>query len=328
MISTDYLDQICPLPPLPGALPRVVVGRDAPRYGVSKRSAERHASTGRWRRLLPGVYLTVPGAPTELDRWVAALLFAGAGGTLSGAAALRVVGVRGIAVPSRLLVLVPPPNRKESIGFVQVRRTLRPVELAAVPGPRCAAPARAVADLCLTLSRLDDARAAVGKVVQQGHATVEDIGLELAAGPRQHSRNLRMALEEVGWGAESAPEARALRLLKSAGVAGFIPNVWLQLLDGSWRRVDAYWPRLRFSLEMDGKEWHFRVDRWAKGLSRDVALAKIGVYGVHRPPSALRDEAGFIADVLALLAARERDLRMGLGEEGAGSEGPRWGLSR
>jgi len=328
MVSIDRLDEVCPLPPLPGQLSRVILGRQAPGFGISKRSQERWAASGRWCRLLPGVYLTIPPPPTELDRWIAALLFAGDGAALSAAAALRIIGVRGIAAPSRLLVLVPPANRKESIGFVQVRRTFRTVEVAQVHGPRSAVPARAVADLCLPLRRLDDVRAAVAKVVQQGHATVEEIGVELTAGPRRGSRNLRLALEEVGWGAESAPEARALRLLRSAGITDFIPNVWLQLRDGSWRRTDAYWPRLRFSLEMDGKEWHFSGEHWVRGLARDLALAKIGVYGVHVPPSALYDAVGFIADVRALLAAREADLRLGLDGGIAGITSPRWTAQR
>src|SRR3954452_11179203 len=261
MVLNDYLDRVCPLPPLPGSLPRIITRSQAAAFGISIRTLQRYVAQGRWRRLLPGVYLTLPVAPSELDRWVAALLFAD-DGALSGASALRAIGVRGIAIPDRTLVLVPPPNRKESTAWVQIRRTFRPIEIVGWHGPRCVEPARAVADHCLGLRRVDDARAAVAKVVQQGRSTVEQIGAELEAGPRQGSRNLRLALEEVGWGAESAPEARALRLLRSAGIADFVPNAWLQLRDGSWRRVDAYWPRLRFSLEMDGKEWHFTGQLW------------------------------------------------------------------
>jgi len=103
-----------------------------------------------------------------------------------------------------------------------------------------------------------------------------------------------------------------------------VPSAWLRLPDGTWRRVDAYWPHLRFSLEMDGKQWHFNGQQWVQGLDRDVDLAKIGVYGVHRPPSALRNATRFIADVRALLAAREADLRLGLDQGAAGITSPHW----
>jgi hypothetical protein len=328
MVSTDYLDRVSPLPPLPGSLPRVISRHQAAAFGISLRTLQRYVAAGRWRRLLPATYLTVSSRPTELDRWVAALLFAGEGAAVSSAGALRAVGVRGIAQPERVLVLVPPQNRKESNAWVTVRRTCRPIEVTQWHGPRCVQAARAVADYCLTLERLDDARAAVAKVVQQGHGTVAEIGAELEAGPRRGSHNLRLALEEVGWGAESAPEARALRLLRRAGIRDFVANAWLQLGDGSWRRVDAYWPHLRFSLEMDGKEWHFTGKLWVKGLERDVALAKIGVYGVHRPPSALYDAAGFVADVRDLIAARQADLRLGLGPDVADATTPRWVTQR
>lgn len=324
MVLNEYLDRVCPLPPLPGSLPRVITRRQARMFGISIRTLQRYVAEGRWQRLLPGVYLTTSTNPTELDQWVAALLFAGDDAALSGAAALRATGVRGIGRPAGVLVLVPPPNRKESNGWVSVRRTFRPIEVAQWHGPRRVEPARAVADHCLALPSRDDVRAAVANVVQQGHATVAEIGAELEAGPRRRSRNLRLALEEVGWGAESAPEAKALRLLRAAGIDGFVPNAWLQLRDGSWRRVDAYWPRLRFSLEMDGKAWHFTGREWVKGLDRDVALAQIGVYGVHRPPSALYDEAGFVADVRILLAARQADLELGLIEGATGASSPRW----
>jgi hypothetical protein len=49
---------------------------------------------GRWQQMLPGVYLTVSGTPTRDQRDVAALLYAGPGGTLTGAAALVRHGFR------------------------------------------------------------------------------------------------------------------------------------------------------------------------------------------------------------------------------------------
>jgi very-short-patch-repair endonuclease len=292
-------------------LPRVVTRTQALALGYSRRAIEHRLATGRWRRLLPAVYLTVDTLTTT-DRINAALAFAGEGAALSGLAALRCSDVRGIAMPDRLLVLVPPPNRRRSAGWVQIRRTFRPINVVEWYGPRRVEVARAAADAALAMTRLDDVRALVAKVIQQQHCTLAELGTELAEGPRNGSGFLRQAMAEVGWGAESAPEARAARILRRAGITGWRQNYWIKLRDGRWRKVDFYWPRLRAALEIDGKQYHFRQGKWEKTLDRDVDLAKVSVAVIHRPPSALSDEAAFANDVRGWLLGRERDLHLGI----------------
>ena len=116
-------------------LPRVLTRAEAFARGYSRRAIDHRLATQRWRRLLPAVYLTVDTA-TERDVQRAALAFAGSGGALSGAAALRIEGYERIARPQRLLVLVPPANRRESAGFAHLRCTPRPFEPSFAPGPR------------------------------------------------------------------------------------------------------------------------------------------------------------------------------------------------
>jgi hypothetical protein len=163
------------------------------------------------------------------------------------------------------------------------------------------------------LSRLDDVRALVARVVQDGHCSLAELAIELEAGPRQGSAHLRQALKEVGLGAESAPEAEAARILRRAGITGFVQNAVLPLPDGSTRRVDFYWPELRACLEIDSVEWHFDRDDWTTTWDRHIDLSKFGYSVIHRPPSALRDRAGFARDVREWLAGRAADLRRGLG---------------
>jgi hypothetical protein len=311
MLERDDLDRICPLPPDPDALPRVLTRRQALDRGITRRAIARRVDRGRWRRVLPRTYLTVDTF-TERDRLDAALLFAGPGAALSGAAALRASGVPRVALPDRVLVLVPPGNRTESRSWVQVRRTFRPCTTVQWLGPRRVEVARAIADLALTMRRLDDVRALVARVVQARHCTVEELGVELAAGPRQGSAFLRQALREVGQGAESAPEARASRILRRAGITGFVQNAQITLPDGSVRRLDFYWAELRAALEIDSLEWHFGAAEWAATWDRHLQLASAGIAAIHRPPSALADPARFATEVRAWLAARKAELRAGL----------------
>lgn len=311
MLSAADLDRICPLPPDRDVLPRVLTRAMAEDLGVGRRGLEHRLVRRRWRRVHPRVYATVDSL-TERDRMDAALLFAGDGAALSGAAALRASEIPGVAMPATVLVLVPPANRTRSTRGVQVRRTLRPIVPEQWTGPRRVEVSRAAADESLRLRRIDDVRALVARVVQGGHCTVDELAAELVAGPRQGSAHLRRALEEVGWGVESAPEAKAARILRRAGVTGWKPNVVLRLPDGTRRRVDFYWAALRAALEIDSREWHVEPEDWSGTWDRHLDLAKAGIAAIHRPPSALIDEAGFVRDVRAWLAARESELRVGL----------------
>jgi hypothetical protein len=175
-------------------------------------------------------------------------------------------------------------------------------------GPARVEVARATADLALTLRRLDDVRTLVARVVQNRHCTVAELAHELEAGPRRGSRHLRQALAEVGYGAASAPEAAAARILRRGGITGFIQNATIRMPNGSTRVVDFYWPELRACLEIDSVEWHTEPSGWSATWDRHLQLSTQCLSVVHCPPSALRDEAKFVADIAAWLAARRIEL--------------------
>jgi very-short-patch-repair endonuclease len=311
MVDDPYPDEAAALLDSHDRLPRIVTRADACRLDVSRRSLARAVESGRWRQVLPRTYFT--GAVlTERDRWDAAIAFAGDGAALSGAAALRAAGAMSVSPSHRILVLVPLGNRTRSRAFVEVRETTRAYRIRQAPGPRHVEPARACADLALVQHRLDDVRALVAKVVQGGLATVAELGLELDAGPRRGSALLRQALTEVGLGAASAPEARAATALRRAGIVGFEQNVRLDLPDGVRWVADFYWPKLRAILEIDSVDYHFKRADWQGTWDRHLSLTTHGFSVIHRPPSALRDERRFIADVRAWLAGREAELHRGL----------------
>lgn len=293
-------------------LPRVIDRQSALARGISRRSIDHRVNVGRWRRILPRTYLT-SDTLTERDKLRAALVYAGVGAALSGAAALRESEVRRIARPARVLVVVPATNRTRSLAWVEITRSYRPIRCEQWTGLRRVDVARAAADLALRTRRLDDVRAVVARVVRDRHCTIAELGAELEAGPRRGSAHLRRALQEVGWGAASAPEAEAARLLRRAGISGFVQNAVLHLPDGSTRIVDFYWPALRACLEIDSVEWHVDPGDWSRTWDRHLDLSKFGYSVIHRPPSALRDGPRFVQDVNDWLAGRRADLRHGTG---------------
>jgi hypothetical protein len=291
------------LPADPDALPRVLGRAEALDRGLTPEEIRWRLESGRWRRVLPATYLT-SDTLTGADKVAAALTYAGPHAALSGAAALAESGVKRISRPERLLVLVPADVAKVSARWVQVRRSVRPFAVQQWYGPRRVEVARAVSDLAVTTKRLDDVRALVARVVRDGHCTLDELGAELEAAPRRGSKHLRQALEEVGWGAASAPEAQAARLLRNAGITGFRQNVAIALPGGGRYEADLLWPALRAVLEIDSMEYHLGPAEWRGTMDRHLVLETLGYSVIHRPPSALRDPDRFIRDIRTWLDAR------------------------
>ena len=287
-------------------LPRVFTRAQALERGFTRRAIDHRLARRRWRRILPSVYTTCDRLG-EYDRYAAALLFAGPGSALSGAAALRVSEVGRIALPARVLVLVPPETHVRPVAWVQLRRTCRPIVLERWTGPRRVLVARATADYALASTRLDDVRAVVARVLSERRCTPEELRGELDAGPRKHSALLRQVLDEVG-ASRSAPEVRAARILRSAGLGGFVQNERILLPNGRYYEADFLWPELRAVLEIDSREFHFEPAAWGGTMDRHLAITTAGYSLVHRPPSALKNEARFVDEIGRWLVGRRAEL--------------------
>jgi hypothetical protein len=295
--------------PSPRLLPRVLSRTDALSLGFSARAIEHRLATGRWHLVLPHTYLT-SDVLTWVDKQQAALAYSGPGALLSAAAALADTGLRTVTRPDRLLVLVPRSATSSDRRWVRVRRTDRMPERACCPGPARAAFPRAVADLALERPRLDDVRALLTQAVRAGLCTADELAVQLAEGPRRHSKNLRLALEEVTAGAWSAPEGRAARLLRGANVPAFTQNARIDLPDGTWVYADFLWNQLRAVLEVDSFAHHFEnpQDR-ERTDDKHLRLLAAHYSVVHRTPWAITHRPQqFVAGIERWLAARARDL--------------------
>jgi hypothetical protein len=111
--------------------------------------------------MLPGVYLTVTGAPTPEQRDMAALLYAGPRSVITGAVAVRRHHLT-CAGLNMIDVLVPAETRRTSTGFVQIHRTTRmPDNVHQTGAIRFAPPHRAVADAARKMMCFSDVQAVV-----------------------------------------------------------------------------------------------------------------------------------------------------------------------
>ena len=252
---------------------------------------------GQWQRMLPGVFLTVTGTPTPDQRDAAALLYAGRGGTLTGAAALRRHGMR--IQSNSVDVLVPASRRRQNAGYVVVHRTTRLPPLVCYVGPlQYALPARAVADAVRALHNLSEVRAVVAAAVQTKRCTVEQLDSELTSGPVRGSALLRAALAEVAQGARSGPEAELLDLIKRGRLPMPLLNAQLFAGEELLARPDAWWPDVGVAVEVDSKEWHLSPESWEGTMRRHGRMAAHGILVLHFTPCQIREEP---EDVLATI---------------------------
>lgn len=302
-MDRNLLDQLIPLCD-PTALPRVLGRPDALRRGYTPDAIKHRLATKRWQRILPRTYLTTDTL-TWPDQLSAALTFAGEQAVLSGAAALADTGLRSVRRPSSVLVLVPREVTARSHGWVRIRRTNRLPVRRLAPGPARAPDARAVADLALELSELDDVRALVAEVVRRGRCDTAELTDELTSRPRRGSAHFRQALAEIGVGAWSAPEARAATLLRRAHVPTFEQNAVIDLPGGRRFVADFLWRRLRAVLEIDSVEHHVAPADLDATMARHLLLETLGYSVIHPSPAVIRRTPGvFVREVSTWLAAR------------------------
>jgi hypothetical protein len=283
----------------------VVTRRQALDCGLRPSTLHRRSHAGgRWQEILPGVYLTVTGTPTPDQRDTAAVFYAGRGGTLTGAVALRRHGMR--VQSDSIDVLIPANRRRQSTAFVVIHRTRRLPSYVCYKGPvQYALPARAVADAARGLHDLGDVRAIVAAAVQGRQCTIDQLKVELKDGPAHGSALFRAALAEVVEGAWSGPEGELRRLIKRGRLPVPLLNPRLYLGTELIARPDAWWPDHGVAVEVDSREWHLTPEGWERTMRRHARLTALGILVLHFSPRQIRYEPDQVLGAIrAALASR------------------------
>src|SRR5580704_13402749 len=257
---------------------QVITREQALLCGMTPSTLKRYvAPGGRWQRLLPGVYVAVTGTLTQDQRETAALLYAGPRSLITGPAAVRRHRLTAPG-PNVVDVLIPWDRRRQSAGFVRVRRTRRMPERGYVTGKiRFATPPRAVADAARSLTRFDDVRQVVCDAVQRRACTVA----ELADGVR------------------SVAEGDFRVLVLRSDLPRPVFNARLYDADGVFIAVvDGWWPEAGVAGEVDSRAYHFNADDQDRTTARHDRLAAHGILPLHFSPRRLKtDPDGVISDL-------------------------------
>ena len=255
--------------------------------------------------MLPGVYLTMTGTPTQEQREIAALLYAGSGSVITGAVAVRRHRLT-CAGLNLIDVLIPADEQRASTGFVRIQRTTRmPDKVHKTGGIRFAPAHRAVADAARKMTSFGDVQAVVCAALQRKRCALPLLIEELNDGPSAGSRSLRRALAEVSDGVRSTAEAGLKKLIDHSDLEKPLYNARLYTPDGDFiAKPDAWWQRAGVAGEVDSREYHMEAADYRATQMRHNRMESYGINVQHWLPSVIATESRTVlSDLRRAIAA-------------------------
>jgi len=262
--------------------------------GASRRAIEHRIATGRLHRLHDGVYAVGHAVVSLHGRWLAGVLAAGSGATLTHRAAAALLGVR-----ASRLVEVTAPRQRTIAGVITHRGAVAEDELT-MDGP---IPVTTVARTLIDLAAVVPARQ-LARAVRE--AETKRLGGELPLAElvdrhrgRRGMAALRAVLESgrVVLATRSELEERFLDLIDRAGLPRPVVNA---LVEGF--ECDCVWPQQRVIVELDGHAFHSTRAAYERDRRRDRALSAAGWRVIRVTWSELHSaRAALLRDLRALL---------------------------
>lgn len=270
---------------------QVITRAQAEACGIPSSTIDNWLRRGnRWQVLLPGVYLTVTGNPTQDQREMAALLYAGEGSVITGPCAVR---RHQLTCPgtNTVDVLVELKVHRKSAGFARLIRTKRMPGSSTKDSIRFATAARAVADAARDMTSLDGVRSVVYGAIQKRVCAVKDLALELREGPARGCSPLRSVISEITTGIRSHAEDDLRLLVKRGKLAEPRFNAKLFTLDGEFvAMVDAWWDEAGVAAEVDSRAYHTDHRSQEKDRNRHDLLIARGVFPLHFSPQRIKSD--------------------------------------
>jgi very-short-patch-repair endonuclease len=257
-----------------------------------------------WRRLYRGVYVDAKVPHSLAVRISAAALLIPASAVFSGRTAAYLHGATELAeIGDPVEVSVPSGVRFGPLVGLTVRQVGLAVDDVDLIGRlRCTSARRTALDIARTEPLLE---AVVALDVMLARAIVGRSELT-EAGAQLVGRGARRAQQAVSLAdprAESPPESRLRVLLALAGLDA-VPQYRVRDEAGNvLARVDLAFPEHRIAIEYDGA-WHAEDQQFASDRRRLNRLVAAGWLVLHVTAAHMRDPAGLVARVRALLRGR------------------------
>lgn len=277
----------------------------AVRAGLSADQIERRVRSGRWERVLPGVY-RIEGAPlTWQARLSAVSLWAGPGAVFSHRTAASLWGFARFKEGGPVHVTLR--RRAQNPDGVVAHRTagLGTADVGTTRGVRVTSVLRTLLDLSASEAE-SDVRASVDEALRRKWTTVE----KLQAFVARHAKHrgitfLSKLLGEYLGGdgpTESELEAQVQELLEAEGFPR-ANRQQAQLV--ARRRLDFTFPGTKVVIEADGYAWHSSPIAFERDRARISALAARGFRVLQWTWAALHERPGELIRDLRLALATE-----------------------
>lgn len=254
-----------------------VFSRDQALAGdLSAWQVHQRLTSGAWRCVATEVYADASVPLSVAARRWAAVLACGTDAVLSHSSAALAWGMP-VIEPRRPEVSVPTDAHRKPGAGVRVRRATVPAaEVCAMDGLPTTSRRRTVLD-CLLVLPEPDGRRLLDRALQQRWVTLEEmVGQVGAAARRWGAPRARRVVGAADPGTAAHSERVLQRLLRAAGVEGWVPNHPVRLPDGSRAFVDVAFPTRLLAVEVDGWAWHSDPERFRRDRTRQNLLVAGG----------------------------------------------------
>ena len=248
------------------------------RQGLTDEVIERLVSSGRWIRLLPGIYL-VAGAPlTWHTRLAAAQAWAGPRSLLSHRSAGALLELDGIG--ERIVELVSPVGSSApGVKVHRLSKSDRPRGLF-VKSFKITNVDRTLQDL-FSVIPAERAELALEDALRKKLTTLDRLwalDYERANPGRNGVKSFRQSLlmhDDRDGTLQSRMESKLRRIVRKLPGSPAVPQLPVQAGDNRYFFDFAY-PEVRLGIEALGLKWHMGRARWIKDLRRDRNLKTVG----------------------------------------------------
>ncbi len=281
-----------------------VVRRDqALAAGLSRARIDDLVRRRRWLRLHPRVYFIGRAPVPTAARVHAAWLWAGESAVVAGRAAAWWWGLA--PPPGPIMVIVPLPTRRaHRLGIRVVRGSVeaRDVDV------RNWVQVTTVARTCLDLARIGEPdRLDTALRLRRTDAVRLRASLERGTGRRGQTL-ARLAVEDVAANPWGFSERVLHRLLREAGITGWIANPPVQLRHGV-RHPDIALEDIRLAVEMDGRQFHGDARAFEADRARNNDFVEAGWTVLHFTWTQLTQDAATVVATIERTIARLRGER-------------------
>lgn len=128
---------------------------------------------------------------------------------------------------------------------------------------------------CMGFLPRGQARTLADRALQQGWITRDDVDRRLET-RRWGNRQIRWLLTHIADGAAAESERRLHRILRQAGITGWVANLPITAVTGQRFEIDVAFPAVKLAIEIDGYAYHSNDARFQGDRTRQNALIASG----------------------------------------------------